>query len=447
MVITEAQPVPRVTCEATEWIASGAAPTPAARIWARHALLDWLGVTIAGMDEPLVSILREEMGRPGSCTLIGGGSVDPHTAALINGAAGHALDYDDVVSALNGHPTAPVAPAVLALAEETKTSGAAVIDALIVGVEVEAALGAMTGGSHYEKGFHATGTLGTLGAAAGCARLLGLDAVQTSWALGIAASQAAGLKCNFGTMTKPFHVGKAAANGLLAARLAARGFTANPEAIEASAGLMWTQAPDFAPAPFRPDPAAPMHVEHLLFKYHAACYLTHAPMNAIIALRERHGLTLDDMAEMTITVSPRLRDVCNIQEPATGLEVKFSLRHTGVLALAGAQTASLDAYTDEVAHDPELVTARGQTRVAINPDRDWMTGHVAIHLTDGRVLTAEADAGQPASDTDAQWDALGTKFSALVPPVLGADRAQALIDAISGIEQMEDIGALMTLTR
>ncbi len=178
-----------------------------------------------------MAILREEIASPGSCALIGGGSADPHGAALINGAAGHALDYDDVVSALNGHPTAPVAPAVLAQAEEAKASGKAVIDALIAGVEVEAALGAMTGGSHYEKGFHATCTLGTIGAAAGCARLMGLDEVQTGWALGIAASQAAGLKCNFGTMTKPFHVGKAAANGLLAARLAARGFTAYPEAI------------------------------------------------------------------------------------------------------------------------------------------------------------------------------------------------------------------------
>ncbi len=447
MVIAETHSVPQVTREIAEWVASGAATTPRARIWARHALLDWLGVTIAGAGEPLVAILREEMEAPGSCTLIGGGSAHLHGAALINGAAGHALDYDDVVSALNGHPTAPVAPAILALAEETGASGAAVVDALIAGIEVEASLGAMIGGSHYEKGFHATGTLGTLGAAAGCGRLMGLDAERTACALGIAASQAAGLKCNFGTMTKPFHVGKAAANGLMAARLAARGFTANPEAVEATAGLMWTQAPEFVPVPLRADPAAPKHVEHLLFKFHAACYLTHAPMNAIIGLREAHGMTLDDMTAMTITVSPRHQDVCNIQNPSTGLEVKFSLRHTGVMALTGAETAALDAYTDAVANDPALVAARGRTRVAIDPDRDWMTGHVTIRLIDGRELMAEADAGQPATDTDAQWDALSAKFAALVAPVLGAERARAVIDAISGIEQLENIGDLLALAR
>lgn len=248
-------------------------------------------------------------------------------------------------------------------------------------------------------------------------------------------------------MTKPFHVGKAAASGLMAARLAARGFSAAPDAIEAPAGFMWTQAPEFEPSPFRPGSTAGMHVERLLFKYHAACYLTHAPMNAIIALRQAHGLTLDDMAGMTITVSPAHRDVCNIQEPSTGLEVKFSLRHTGVMALAGAETAALDAYSDATAKDPALTAARARTRVVFDPERDWMTGRVSITTTSGQILTTEADAGVPAADTGVQWEALSAKFATLVTPVLGAGRADAVLDAIAVIEQMEKIAGLMALTR
>lgn len=188
MVIAAADHAAQVTREIADWIAAGQPHNQSSRVWARHALLDWIGVAIAGAGEPLVGILRDEMAGPGPCTLIGGGRRGLHDAALINGAAGHALDYDDVVSALNGHPTAPVAPAVLALAEMTGASGAALIDALICGIEAEAALGAMTCGSHYAKGFHATGTLGTFGAAAGCARLMGLEARKVGAALGIAAS-------------------------------------------------------------------------------------------------------------------------------------------------------------------------------------------------------------------------------------------------------------------
>ena len=452
MVIAESEAAPaiQVTRQAASWVSSRPAMPSTARAWARHALLDWLGAAIAGASDPLVGILRDELAGPGEVTLIGGGTTDQQNAALVNGAAGHALDYDDVVSALTGHPTAPVAPAILALGEQAGTSGADLLDALIAGIEVETALGAMTNSSHYERGFHATGTLGTLGAAAASAHLLRLDSERTAHALGIAASQAAGLKCNFGTMTKPLHVGKAAANGLLAARLARRGFTANREAIETQTGFMWTLSPEFHPAPFRPDAGpnggAPMWIEQLLFKHHAACYLTHAPMNAVIALRDRHGLGLDDMHALTLTVSPRHLDVCNIADPATGLEVKFSLRHTAVMALAGAETAALDAYSDATAQDPALTSARQRIDVVTQADRDWMTGHARITLSDGTILEAEADAGQPADGLDQQWHALSSKFTTLVGPVLGARRAATLIDAIAGIEQMGDISDLMALT-
>ena len=454
MVIAEPDLRPQPsTCglstEIAEWAATCPAPTPRALVWARHALLDWLGVTIAGSREPLSAILRDELAQgTGPCTLIGAGaSTDLHTAALINGTAGHALDYDDVAREMEGHPTSPVAPAVIALAEHTGASGQAVLDALIVGVEVENALGLMTQGAHYAAGFHATGTIGSLGAAMACARLMGLDTAQTAAALGIAASQAAALKCNFGTMVKPFHAGKAAANGLLAARLAARGFTANAAAIEAPQGFMATQSPNFQPTPFRPNPTAPLWIERTLFKYHAACYSTHATIDAVGQLRRQHGLSLADMAAITLTVSPRHLNVCNIPEPQTGLQMKFSLRHLAAIAQDGAETSALATYSDANANDPRYIAARRKVAVVAEPERDRMVTQVQIALTDGRRLVAEVDVGQPASDLAGQWQLLAAKLAAITGPVIGPDRAAGLIDGIDKIDQADDIHALMALAR
>ena len=206
------------------------------RRWAKHAILDWFGVTLAGATDPLVGILAEDAldsGEAGASRLVGRSEkVSPSFAAMINGAASHALDYDDVNKRLHGHPTVPVVPAVLALAEQKGLSGKDVVEAFIVGYEIECLIGEMMGMSHYDHGWHATATVGTFGAAAGCARMLGLDSEKSAMALGIAATQAAGLKSMFGTMCKPLHAGKAAMNGLMAARWAARGFTSRADALD-----------------------------------------------------------------------------------------------------------------------------------------------------------------------------------------------------------------------
>lgn len=191
-------------------------PEPAVEL-AKHCFLDWLGVTIAGSREPLVGLLREQAEEEGGnplCSLIGSGQkCAPSWAALINGAASHALDFDDVVSAMGGHPSVPVFPALVASADIHQTSGQAFITAFIAGFETECRVGTLAAPEHYARGFHATGTVGTFGAAAACAHLYQLDSNAWQIAFGLAAAQAAGLKCMFGTMTKPFHAGKAAANG------------------------------------------------------------------------------------------------------------------------------------------------------------------------------------------------------------------------------------------
>src|SRR6478736_9843061 len=274
------------------------------RALARQCVLDYYGVALAGADDPLVAILLDELTEAGGAlqaSLIGHAQCLPAlSAALINGAIGHALDYDDVNLAMPGHPSVAILPGLLALAEERHSSGRDVIAAFVAGYETCCRIGMALRPGHYDRGFHATGTIGAFGAAAACAHLLRLDAEATARALGIAGTQAAGLKSQFGTMCKPFHAGKASQNGLLAALLAARGFSSRPDLIECEQGFALTHGPDFRPEMALADPPHGFHILANLFKYHAACYLTHGPIECARSLREQHGVTPDQVARMTL---------------------------------------------------------------------------------------------------------------------------------------------------
>ena len=418
--------------------------------WAKHAILDILGVAIAGTREPLADILFAEFVDDvgGDATVIGrDASASVLNTALINGTLAHALDYDDVNGRLHGHPTTVTAPVALALGEMLNASGRDVLAAFVVGTEVGCLLGEMAGDGHYDLGFHATGTMGTFAAAAVAAHLMKLDAEETTQALGIAASQASGLKANFGTMTKPFHAGKACMNGLLAARLAARGFTAHDDAIEGHQGFAHTQAPGFESQPVRPDLSRPLGIDQTLFKYHAACYLTHSPIEAIKALRSDEGIGLDDMEAMKLFVSKGHKDVCDIPEPETGLEIKFGIRHLCCMALDGANTAALETYSDENAADARYVSAR--RKVSLEPGDPSAHRHgavVTIVLKDGRALTAQANVAVPATDLDEQWAKLSEKFEALTAPVVGAGNAAKLRGLVAEMDQAADVSAMMELT-
>lgn len=422
--------------------------TPSAQTWARHALLDWFGVTIAGAREPLADIIAEEFtsGASGASTLIARGArAAPHDAALVNGTLSHALDYDDVNGLMGGHPTVPVASAVLALGEALGSSGRDVLAAFVAGYEVECRLGEMSGHDHYDRGWHATGTFGTFGAAAGAAHLMGLDADRTARALGIAASQASGLKINFGTMTKPLHAGKAAMNGLIAARLAARDFTARADAIEGPQGFVPTQVPNFKPMAVRADPAQPFAVEENLFKYHAACYLTHSSIEAVRDLKRRHNIGAEDVRSMTLHVDQGHLKVCCIPEPKTGLEIKFALTHLVGMALAGADTAALGTYSDENAVDPAYIAIRNRIQLDTKPleGRARHGADVTVELQDGRKLTIGHNVGIPATDIAAQESKLIAKFHALAEPVIGRQRTRNAISQILRFEELPNIKALM----
>src|SRR5712671_8219393 len=314
----------RTLAQQTSAVTYDALPEPV-RALARQCVLDYYGVALAGADDPLAKILLDEFAEAGGAaqgSIIGDKAQLPAlSAALVNGAIGHALDYDDVNLAMPGHPSVAILPGLIALAEQRRSSGREVIAAFVAGYEIACRIGMALRPGHYDRGFHATGTVGAFGAAAACARLLGLDAAATAQALGIAGTQAAGLKSQFGTMCKPFHAGKASHNGLLAARLAARGFSSRPDFVECEQGFALTHGPDFRPEAALAAPPNGFYIFANLFKYHAACYLTHGPIECARSIREQIGRAQqpaapEEIRRITLRLDKSCERVCNIPAPS-----------------------------------------------------------------------------------------------------------------------------------
>jgi 2-methylcitrate dehydratase PrpD len=420
---------------------------PAALTVAKQCLLDWVGVALAGRNEPLVRILIDELApqddAAGVSILGHGRRARLDDAVLINGAMGHALDFDDVIMPM-GHPTVPVAPVVFALAEQRGASGADALAAFIAGVETECRIARLLGPSHYARGWHTTATTGTFGAAAAAARLLGVSGPALTHAFGLAGTQAAGLKSCFGTMSKPLHPGKAAQNGLLAARLAARGFTSDTDILASGQGFVATQSTGADPAAALAERDAPWVVE-ALFKYHAACYLTHDSIEAANQLRAEEGVAPEVIEAVSVKVPSGHLGVCNIQAPATGLECKFSLRMTTALAFSGEDTFEEQLFSDATARRPDLVALR--ERVSIDPTQTGRGCVVTVRLKDGRTLSRTGDVSQPLRDLDAQQAKLERKFRHLATPTLGEAGVEEAITLCRTLEAQPDLGRLAALLR
>jgi len=416
------------------------------RAWARQCILDYVACALAGADDELTLILLAELAEQGgkdAATVFGHKTKLPvASAAIVNGAASHALDFDDVNLAMPGHPSVAILPALLALAEERGASGAEVLAAFVAGYELQCRIGRVVAPGHYDVlGFHATATVGSFGSAAACAHLLGLDTEKFATALGIAGTQAAGLKSMFGTMCKPFHAGKASYHGLMAAKLASRGFTSRSDIVECAQGFAKTHSPDFNPERALDTPPRGWWIANNLFKYHAACYMTHAPIEAARKLREQ-GISPDSVERIRLRIDEASDRICNIPAPRTGLEAKFSLRLTTAMGLAGVDTGRLSTYSEEVAGDPTLVGLRDKVEFDFRNDVRSTFAEIDLMLRDGRTLTANHDAGLPAEDVADQGRRLEAKFLSLVDPVLGEDRAKALVAEIGRFETLPDVRGL-----
>lgn len=418
----------------------------------RHVLLDWLGAVIAGSVEPagrIAQSLAEEAGSRPASSIIGTPlRCAARDAALANAIAAHALDFDDSSLWADGHPSAAIVSAAVALGETLGSTTGQVVEAVVAGVQGQARIALATGPSAYAKGFHGTATYGTFGAAGACARLLGLDAGGLERTYGLAATQAAGLKVVFGTMGKHLNAGKAASDGMLAAQLVARGFTAPGAAIEGHQGFAWTHSTSFDTS--RPDDVMGdrLAIESILFKRHAACHGTHSSIEGITRLRAEREFTDSHVSEVRLYVSEKMLDICCISEPATGLEGKFSVRHAASVALAGLPTGP-EAFTDQSVHEPRLMALRERVIVEPEPERE-LNGptRVLVTLTSGDRLQAEVDVFETTPDAElaSEWMALVDKFKLLATPLIGTGATQELIERIAHLEPQLPITQLLDVS-
>src|SRR5262245_25164019 len=429
---------------------------------ARRAILDTLGVTLAGSVEVTAERVRALVAHRlgggeggGEATIVGTalrGSVED--VALANGTAAHALDYDDLHQSLSGHPSVPVLPAALALAERHHLSGADLITAFVVGVEIEAKLGRALNPGLYETGWHATSTLGVFGAAAAGARLLGLSAEATARALAIAASLASGIKANFGTDCKPLHAGHAARCGVEAALLAQAGFTGNPRALEHGDGFGATYGAGNRPA--WDLATAGLGAPHEIVdpgvgvKRFPACASTHQALDATLALAQEHRLAAADVEAVECAVCYMAPHQLIYDQAQTPLQGKFSMPYTVSVALLDG-TVGFAQFTDERVRRADVKALMPKVRMVIHPEqttRDCLPtrfSEVTMRLRDGRQLQRRVQVakGQPGNPlTEAE---LTVKFRDCAARALPAERAQALLAAVERLETVSDVNALTRL--
>ena len=418
----------------------------------RRAALDTLGVMLAGAAEPAAAIVRRlaraEGGAPLATVIATRLVTAPGWAALANGVAGHAHDFDDTNFALMGHPSVPLLSAGLAAAEAETADGRALVTAYVVGFEVSAALGLALNPAHYTRGWHATVSIGTLGCAAAAARLLGLDVAQTRHALALAASHASGLKENFGSMTKPYHAGHAAMNGVRAAQLAREGLTASETALEGKQGYA---AAFGASHPLDAALDALGHRWQLLasgiaVKPYPSCALTHAAIDALIELRAAHALQPGQIAAIEVGVNRVAPDVLAHTKPGTALERKFSMQFCAAAAAAEGRV-DLASFEDGEVRNPAVRDLMGRVTMVVDPSLpDGLEQHawsrVTLRLADGRTLASPPRGAQGHPDTPLSAEALRAKFLACATRVLAPDEALGVAEQLEHLEEIPDLRAL-----
>ena len=412
---------------------------------AARSILNWLGCAVGGcrhetIDRALAA-LKPFCG-PAQATVLGRGErLDIMHAALINGISSHVFDFDDTHLKTVIHPSGPVASALFALAEHRAMSGATFLHAFILGVEVECRIGNAVYPSHYDVGWHITGTAGVFGAAAAVGRVLGLNVQQITWALGIAATQAAGLREMFGTMCKPFHPGRAAQNGMTAAYLASKNFTSSECAIEAPRGFANVLATARDYAKITENLGTTWEVALNTYKPFACGIVIHPTIDACVQLRNEHKLKADQIEAIALKVHPLVLELTGKKTPRAGLEGKFSVYHSAAAAIIHGEGGER-VYSDAMVCDPGVIALRDKVSATIDTNVHEDAVHVAIRLKDGRTLEkhiehAIGSLARPMSDAD-----LEAKFRALANGILSSAETDALIKLCWSIEKLQDAGEL-----
>ena len=416
---------------------------------AHRTFMNWFGCAVgaARHEAADAALAAVNMLQPTAQASVLGRSekVDMASAALINGITSHTFDFDDTHLKTIIHPAGPVASAVLALAEYTGASGRELVDALVLGIDVSCRVGNAMYPEHYDRGWHITGSTGTLGAAAACARLLKLDVQKTAMALGIAASQPIGMREQFGTMTKPFHPGGAARAGLMSALLAKQGYTASPKALEAPRGMMQTVSTKNDWTEITGELGQRFEISFNSYKPFACGIVIHPSIDACAQLRAQ-GVTPEQIASIELKVHSLVLELTGKKEPQDGLQAKFSVYHGCAAGLTFGRAAE-DEFSDEVVNRADMVALRRKVVATVDDSIDEASADVTAVLTDGRrihVFVKHAIGSLQNPMTDAMLEA---KFRGMSDAVLGATKTTALITGCWAVGGASDVRALTALAR
>jgi 2-methylcitrate dehydratase PrpD len=420
--------------------------------WAKVGILDTVGVTLAGSMDPCATIVAGVLSSGGPSLLLGTSKrTSPLDAALVNGAASHALDFDDCNNTMGGHPSAPVLSALFALADEIGVSGRDFIAAYVAGFETECKISLGVNLYQYTRGWHPTGTLGVFGAAAACAKLLKLDEQRTAVALAIAASFSSGIKSNFGTYVKPLHVGHAARNGLFAALIARDGYTASPVAFEHKQGYfeVFNGAGNYDAEKILPAWGKPFDIVEpgIGIKQYPCCASTHPAIDAMLKLVRTHDVKPDAVERIQSWTHKRRLEHTNRPDPQSTKDAKFSVQYCVARALIDRQVViehfEGEAYNErEVRRVMALVDAAPYETEQFPPE-NHLGAEIKVTLRGGTVLMTKVDrAVGRTSDNALPPERLREKFENCAHRALTPPRTAALYTTIQDFEKLPDVRAV-----
>ncbi len=467
-LLTAAAVVPQATQEArAAGTSDGTPPVPVTRILAKwvcacepsqvpdsarreglRSIVNWLGVTVGGSRQDAVNIAvatLEPLNHSTAARLFGRSEpIDILRASLINGISSHVLDYDDTDLQTIIHPAGPVAAVLFALCQQQKMTGAELLHCFILGVEVECRLGRAIYPSHYAMGWHITGTCGAFGAAAACGKALRLGTHQMEMALGIAATEAAGLKVEFGSMSKSLNVGRAAENGLLAAKLAAHGFTSAPDSIEGRDGYVQAASLEHHYSAITEGLGQNYEISRNTYKPFACGIVIHPAIDGVLRLRRKYNLQAGEILSVAVRANPLVLQLTGKKTPQTGLESKFSIYHSLAVALVRGEAGPAE-YTDSAVRDPEAVALRNRVTVRTDPSLHTDEAFVTITTRDGKILDQHVEHAVGSVDRPLTDVEISDKCRSLAKGILPESQREKLLALAWDLQSCRDAAELPRL--